>query len=120
MKSVLIADDALFMRIMLRDILTNNGFNVVGEAEDGEEAVEKFRELKPDLVLIDILMPFMDGIEALIEILKIQPSARVVMISALGQEDHIQKALDGGAKDYIKKPFSPPGVVDKLNKLLTE
>ena len=120
MKTVLIADDALFMRIMLKDILTKNGFNIIGEAENGEEVVEKYRELKPDLVLLDILMPFMDGMDATKEILKMNPDAKVVMISALGQNSYLEKALSLGAKGFITKPFSPPGVVEVLEKVLKD
>lgn len=120
MKTVLIADDAMFMRMMLKDILTKNGFKVIGEAENGEEAVEKYRELKPDLVILDILMPFLDGLEATTEILKLNPAAKVIMISALGQNSYLEKALERGAKNFITKPFSPPGVIEILEQVFKE
>jgi len=120
LRTVLIADDALFMRMMLKDILSKNGFNIVGEAENGEEAVKKFRELKPDLVLIDLLMPFTDGLSATTQILKIDPEAKVVMISALGQDSYVEKALALGAKNFIIKPFSPPTVVKTLEDILED
>ena len=120
MKTVLIADDAMFMRMMLKDILTKNGFKVIGEAENGEEAVEKYRELKPDLVILDILMPFLDGLEATTEILKLNPAAKVIMISALGQSSYLEKAMECGAKNFITKPFSPPGVIEILEQVLKD
>ncbi|MCD4783074.1 MAG: response regulator [Candidatus Eremiobacteraeota bacterium] len=118
MKRILIADDALFMRMMLKDLLTRNGFNVVGEAENGEEVVEQYRELKPDIVLIDILMPSLDGLSAMEQIIGEYPSARVVMISAMGQKAYVERAIELGAKDFITKPFSPPKVIEILQNIV--
>lgn len=102
---VLIVDDAHFMRSMIRDIFTSEGFDVAGEAADGEEAVRLYQELRPDLTTMDIVMPRMDGITALKEILELDPEAKVIMISALGQEPLIAEAIEAGARDFIVKPF---------------
>lgn len=118
MKTILIADDALFMRMMLKDLLTVNNFSVVGEAEDGREAVEKYRELQPDLVILDVLMPNLDGLSAARKILEQDPGARIVMLSAMGQSDFLDEAKDLGVKNYILKPFSPPKVIKTLNEIL--
>ena len=116
--SVLIVDDALFMRMMIKDILSKDGFEVVGEAENGVEAVKKYAELRPDLVTMDIVMPEMDGIEAVRNILKIDPRARVLMCSAMGQQPLVVEALEAGAKDFIIKPFQPAKVVEAVRKAL--
>lgn len=115
---VLIVDDALFMRMMLRDILSKNGFEVVGEAEDGFEAVEQYKALKPDLVTMDIVMPQMDGITAVKNILASDPDAVIVMCSAMGQQALILEALEAGARDFITKPFSPNRVVETVRRIL--
>ncbi|MEJ2367078.1 MAG: response regulator [Acidobacteriota bacterium] len=116
---VLIVDDAMFMRAMIRDILTNSGqFEVVGEAANGQEAVEKFKTLTPDLVTMDIVMPQMDGIEACREILKAHDGARVVMCSAIGQEALVIESIAAGAKDFIVKPFSAEKVLKVLNAVM--
>jgi two-component system chemotaxis response regulator CheY len=115
---VLIVDDALFMRTMLRNILVECGFEVVGEAATGSEAVEKYRALGPDLTTMDIVMPDMNGIEALKQIVAFDPRARVVMCSALGQESLIIDALEAGARDFIVKPFKPAKVVEVAQKVL--
>jgi two-component system chemotaxis response regulator CheY len=115
---VLIVDDALFMRTMLRNILVESGFEVVGEAGTGDEAVEKYRVLGPDLTTMDIVMPDMNGIEALKQIMALDPRARVVMCSALGQESLIIDALEAGARDFIVKPFKPAKVVEVAQKAL--
>ena len=115
---ILIVDDALFMRTMLRNIFVESGFDVVGEAGSGVEAVEKFRELSPDLTTMDIVMPELNGIEALKRIVALDPRARVVMCSALGQESLIIEALDAGARDFIVKPFKPAKVVEVAQKVL--
>ena len=115
---VLIVDDALFMRTMLRNIFVESGFEVVGEAGTGDEAVEKYRALGPDLTTMDIVMPDMNGIEALKRILAVDPRARVVMCSALGQESLIIEALEAGARDFIVKPFKPAKVVEIAQKVL--
>jgi two-component system chemotaxis response regulator CheY len=116
--SVLIVDDALFMRTMLRNIFVESGFEVVGEAGNGNEAVEKFRALAPDLTTMDIVMPERNGIEALKQIMALAPKAKVVMCSALGQESLIIEALDAGARDFIVKPFKPAKVVEVAQKVL--
>ena len=117
---VLIVDDALFMRTMLRNILVESGFEVVGEAGNGNEAVEKYRLLGPDLTTMDIVMPEKNGIEALKLIMGFDPLARVVMCSALGQESLIIEALEAGARDFIVKPFKPAKVVEVAQKVLAE
>ena len=104
-KNILISDDAAFMRMMIKDILTKNGYNVVGEAENGKVAVDKYMELKPDLVLMDITMPEMDGITALNKIMEKDSNAKVIICSAMGQEEMVISAIRGGAKDFIVKPF---------------
>ncbi|AJS59159.1 MULTISPECIES: response regulator [Paenibacillus] len=115
---ILIVDDAAFMRMMIRDILTKNGFEVVGEAQDGAQAIEKFKEVRPDLITMDITMPEMDGIAALKEIKKIDPSAKVIMCSAMGQQAMVIDAIQAGAKDFIVKPFQSDRVVEAINKTL--
>ena len=115
---ILIVDDALFMRNMLRNIFSESGFEVVGEAQNGNEAVDKFRELQPDLVTMDIVMPEKNGIEALKEIIAASENAKIVICSALGQESLIMEALEAGAKDFIVKPFKPPKVIEVAQKVL--
>lgn len=117
MHSVLIVDDAMFMRMMLKDILTKNGFEVVGEAETGEEAILKYRELRPDLVTMDIVMPKTDGIDAVRSIIQEDPGAHIVICSAMGQQSLVQEALQNGASDYIIKPFSPAKVVEVMTRV---
>lgn len=117
-EKILVVDDAAFMRMMLKNILVANGFNVVGEAENGEEAVKKYKSLKPDLVTMDITMPVMEGIDALIQIKEIEPSAKVVMCSAMGQQMMVLKAIQAGAKDFIIKPFQEERVLQSLKKVL--
>jgi two-component system, chemotaxis family, chemotaxis protein CheY len=118
--TVLIVDDALFMRMMIRDILSKDGFEVVGEAENGVEAVERFKEVKPDLVTMDIVMPEMDGIEAVKQIMKLDPNARILMCSAMGQQPLVVEALEAGAKDFIIKPFQPSKVIEAVEKALKD
>ena len=118
MTRVLIADDASFMRQMIRDIIEPEGFEVVGEASDGVEVIEKFKELHPDLVMMDIVMPKRSGIDALKGIVAMDPTAQVVMCSALGQETLVMEAIQAGAKDFIVKPFKPESVVVTLRKAL--
>ena len=115
---VLIVDDAAFMRMMIKDILTKEGFEIVGEAENGQVAVEIFKEEEPDLVTMDITMPEMDGIEAVKEILKIDPQAKIVMCSAMGQQAMVIDAIQAGAKDFIVKPFDQERVLEAINKAL--
>ena len=115
---VLIADDASFMRQMIREIIEPEGYEVVGESTDGIEAVEHFEELHPDLVTMDIVMPKKSGIDAVKDILKKHPNACVVMCSALGQESLVMEALQAGARDFIVKPFKPDAVLATLDKVL--
>ncbi|MVO99148.1 MULTISPECIES: response regulator [Paenibacillus] len=115
---ILIVDDAAFMRMMIRDILSKNGYEVVGEGNDGVQAVEKFKELRPDLVTMDITMPEMDGINALKEIKKIDPNAKVIMCSAMGQQAMVIDAIQAGAKDFIVKPFQADRVIEAIKKTL--
>ena len=117
-KNILICDDAAFMRMMIKDILTKNGYNVAGEAENGLKAVEKFKEVNPDLVLMDITMPEMDGIQALKEIKKIDGGAKVIMCSAMGQQSMVIEAIQSGAKDFIVKPFQADRVLESIRKVL--
>lgn len=117
-KRVLVTDDALFMRVMLKNILTQHGYEVAGEATNGREAVEMYKNLKPDLVTMDITMPEMDGISAVREIKKIDPDARIVMVTAMGQKNLVVEAIQAGAKDFIVKPFQPERVIESVQKLL--
>jgi two-component system, chemotaxis family, chemotaxis protein CheY len=117
--TVLVCDDAAFMRSLLSDILARGGFEVVGEASNGSEAVDKFRLLKPDLVTMDILMPDMGGIDAVREIVRIEPGARVLMCSAMGQHSLLLEAIQAGAKDFIIKPFQPSRVLEAVHRVLT-
>jgi len=114
----MIVDDAAFMRMMLKDILTKNGFTVVGEAENGAVAVEKYVELQPNLTTMDITMPEMDGLQALKEIRKRDGKARVIMCSAMGQQSMVIEAIQAGAKDFIVKPFQADRVVEAITKAL--
>ena len=117
-KYILICDDAAFMRMMIKDILTKNGYNIVGEAENGAKAVEKYNELKPDLVLMDITMPEMEGIEALKKIKSGDPNASIIMCSAMGQQAMVIEAIQNGAKDFIVKPFQADRVLEAVQKVV--
>ena len=117
-KNILICDDAAFMRMMIKDILTKNGYTVVGEAENGAKAVEKYAELKPDLVRMDITMPEMDGIQALKKIKEADPSATVIMCSAMGQQAMVIESIQSGAKDFIVKPFQADRVLEAVRKVV--
>ncbi|MDF2942413.1 MAG: cheY2 [Herbinix sp.] len=117
MKKVLIVDDAAFMRLAIKNILVKNEFDVVGEAENGSIAIKKYMELKPDVVTMDITMPEMTGIEALKSIIAFDANAKVVMVSAMGQEHLIMEAIMGGAKSFIVKPFKEEHVIQTLNKV---
>ena len=117
-KKILICDDAAFMRMMIKDILTKNGYNVVGEAENGAKAVEKYNDAKPDLVLMDITMPEMDGIQALKKIKEADANAKVVMCSAMGQQAMVIEAIQSGAKDFIVKPFQAERVLEAVKKVI--
>lgn len=116
MSRVLLCDDAAFMRMMLKDILTKGGYEVAGEAANGTEAVKKYDELNPDIVTMDITMPEMDGIEALKQIKNKHPEAKVVMCSAMGQQAMVIEAIQAGAKDFIVKPFEQTRVLDAISK----
>ena len=123
MAKVLVVDDALFMRKMLIDILNKEGFEVCGEAENGKQAIEQYQQLKPDLVTMDIVMPKMeeiDGIGAVKEIMKADPKAKIIMVSAMGQHVLVVEAIQAGAKDFITKPFQPSRVTEALKRLLGE
>ena len=115
-KTVLICDDAIFMRTMVGDILTQAGFEIVGEAETGIQAVEKYKHLRPDLVTMDITMPEMDGIEALKAIRAADPNATIVMCSAMGQQNLMVEALQAGAKEFIVKPFQAEKVLEVITR----
>lgn len=117
-KNILICDDAAFMRMMIKDILTKNGYTVAGEAENGAKAVEKYTELKPDLVLMDITMPEMDGIQALKKIRELDPKASVIMCSAMGQQAMVIESIQSGAKDFIVKPFQVDRVLEAVRKVV--
>ncbi len=118
MSRVLIVDDAAFMRMMLKDILTKNGLQVVGEAVNGSEAVDKYKELQPDVVTMDITMPEKDGITAVKEIRAMYPQARIIMCSAMGQQPMVLEAIQAGAKDFVVKPFQPDRVMESIKKVL--
>jgi len=116
--TIMIVDDAAFMRMMLKDILTKNGFDVVGEAENGAMAVEKYKDLQPNLTIMDITMPEMDGLQAVKEIRKIDSKARIIMCSAMGQQSMVIEAIQSGAKDFVVKPFQAERVVEAVMKAL--
>lgn len=117
-KTIMIVDDAAFMRMMIKDVLTKNGFDVVGEAENGLKAVESYKELTPDLTIMDITMPEMDGIAAVKEIKKVNPDAKIIMCSAMGQQAMVIEAIQAGAKDFIVKPFQADRVIEAVKKVL--
>lgn len=117
---VLVVDDAIFMRKMISDILVSHGMEVVGEAETGAGAVEKYAQLQPDLVTMDIIMPEMNGIDAVKNIIAADSQAKIVMCSALGQQALVQDALAAGAKDFLIKPFNPSRVIEVVSKILNQ
>jgi two-component system, chemotaxis family, chemotaxis protein CheY len=117
-QTVLVCDDAIFMRTMISDILSQAGFEIVGEAESGVQAVEKYKVLKPDLVTMDIVMPDMGGIEAVREICKDDPDAKILMCSAMGQQALVVEAIQAGAKDFVVKPFQPSRVLEAVQRVL--
>jgi two-component system chemotaxis response regulator CheY len=119
MARVLVVDDAAFMRKMVSDALAQGGHEVVGEAGNGSEAIEQYQALKPEVTTLDITMPEKDGLDALKEIVSIDPSARVVMCSALGQESKVLEAIKAGAKDFVVKPFQPDRVLEAVSKALS-
>lgn len=118
MPKVLIVDDAAFMRMMLKDILTKNGYEIAGEAPNGIKAVELYKSEKPDVVTMDITMPEMDGIQAVKQIKAFDPNAKVIMCSAMGQQAMVMEAIKSGARDFIVKPFQPERVLEALKKVL--
>jgi len=120
MLKVLIADDAAFMRMMLRDILTQGGYEIAGEASTGNEAVDMYTKLKPDLVTMDITMPKMDGLTALKKIIATDPGAKIIMCSAMGQQSMVIESIQAGAKDFIVKPFQPQRVLEAIKKILNK
>ncbi len=115
-KKILIVDDAAFMRMMIKDIITKNGFEFAGEAENGAIALERYKETSPDLVILDITMPEMDGLTALKEIKKIDSTANVIMCSAMGQQAMVIESIQAGAKDFIVKPFQADRVLEAIKK----
>lgn len=115
---VMLVDDASFMRMMLKNILVGAGYEVAGEAENGAKAVQLYKTLKPDLVIMDIIMPEMGGIDAVREIVKSDPSARVLMCSSMGQQALVVEAIQAGAKDFIVKPFQPSNVLEAVKKAI--
>ncbi len=117
-QTILVVDDATFMRMMLKDILTKAGYEVIGEAADGNEALARYQELKPDLVTLDITMPNKDGIAALKDIKAADPDALCVMCSAMGQQSMVIEAIQAGAKDFIVKPFQADRVIESIRKVL--
>jgi two-component system chemotaxis response regulator CheY len=117
-KTVLVCDDAIFMRAMIGDILRQAGFDVIGEAETGVQAVEKYRELKPDLVTMDIVMPDMGGIDAVRAIIAEFPDAQILMCSAMGQQALVVEAVQAGARDFVVKPFQPSRVLEAVQRVL--
>ena len=118
--TVLIVDDVAFVRSTLAKILSENGYDVIGEASSGTEAIEQFAKLSPDLVTMDVVMPKMSGIEATKKIVKAHPSARIVMISAMGQETLVMEAIHAGARDYLLKPFSTEEILKTLSHVLQD
>jgi len=121
MADILIVDDSKFMRKMLSDILTEEGHRIVGEAENAIEATELYKKLEPDLVTLDIIMPEVDGVDAISALkvmIKVDPRARVVMVSAMGQEEIVEECIQAGAKDFIVKPFQPSDVAGAVRGVL--
>ncbi|MFW5962505.1 MAG: response regulator [bacterium] len=116
-KRILIVDDASFMRMMLKNILNEAGYEIVGEAENGKEAVDQYQEVNPDLVTMDITMPDMDGLEAVSKILEFDNNADIIMVSAMGQRSMVIEAIQAGAKDFIVKPFKPDRVLQALDNV---
>ncbi|NLM56242.1 MAG: response regulator [Clostridiales bacterium] len=118
MARIMIVDDAAFMRITIKNMLKRSNHEVVGEAENGLVAIERYKELKPDIVTMDITMPEMDGITSLREIMKIDPNAKVIMVTAMGQEAMVRDAILSGAKGFIVKPFKEEDIISAIDKLV--
>ena len=117
-KTVLVVDDTAFMRILLKDMFEKNGYEVVGEAEDAVSAAKMYKLLSPDLVTMDITMPDIDGIEAVKRIMQLDPKAKIVMVTALGQEQLVLEAIRSGAKEFVIKPFNEAQVIDAMDKIV--
>ncbi|HCC08302.1 MAG TPA: two-component system response regulator [Clostridiales bacterium] len=117
-KNILVVDDAAFMRMMVKDILTKNGYYVVAEAENGLKAVERYKESTPDLVIMDITMPEMDGIEAVKQIKQINSAAKIIMCSAMGQQGMVIESIQAGARDFVVKPFQAERILEAVKKVL--
>ena len=117
-QTVLVCDDAVFIRTVISSILSRAGYEVIGQAETGAQAVERFKELDPDLVTMDIVMPDMGGIDAVREIIKISPGAKILMCSAMGQHSLVTDAIQAGAKDFVVKPFQPARVLEAVERVL--
>ncbi len=117
-KSILIVDDAAFMRMMIKNILSKNGYEIVGEAENGQVAVELYKKLKPDLVTMDITMPEMNGIDGVKAIRGFDPNANIIMCSAMGQQAMVMEAIQAGAKDFIVKPFQQDRILQAIGRVL--
>lgn len=115
---VLVVDDAVVMRMMIKDILSKNGFEIVGEAQNGAEAVEKYKDLRPDVVTMDMVMPGVDGIAAVKQIVSEDPAAKILMCTSLGQEALLNEAMQAGATSYITKPFQPSKILELIEKVL--
>jgi len=115
--NIMIVDDAAFMRATLKDVITKAGFEVVAEAVNGMDAVEKYKTFKPDIVTMDITMPEMDGLEALKQIKELDANAKVIMCSAIGQQANVMESIKVGAKDFIVKPFQPDRVIEAINRV---
>ena len=119
-KRILVVDDASFMRMMIKDILVKNSFEIAGEASDGLDAIEKYKETKPDIVIMDITMPNMDGLQALIELRKVDSNAKIIMCSAMGQESMVIDAIKSGAADFIVKPFQAERIIKAIQRVAGE
>lgn len=117
-KKILVVDDAAFMRMMIKDILGKNGYEIVGDAENGARAIERYKDLLPDLVIMDITMPEVDGIQAVKEIKKMNADAKIIMCSAMGQQAMVIESIQAGARDFIVKPFQAERVVEAVKKVL--
>ena len=123
MANILIVDDSKFMRKMLSGILAEEGHQIVGEAENAKEAMELYKKLNPDLVTLDIIMPEVEGVDAILalkEMINVNPQAKVVMISAMGQEEVVGECIEVGAKDFIVKPFQPSNIAGVVDRVLKE
>lgn len=118
MNKILIVDDAAFMRMKIKDILTKNGYKVVGEAENGIKAIERYKEVNPDLVIMDITMPEMDGIQAVKTIKEVDKNAKIIMCSAMGQQAVVIDSIKAGALDFIVKPFQDGRILEAVRKML--